>query len=431
MQSQIKVNATYLTKPTSDVNGIIGIKINGVGEVDPKQINIALLMDTSGSMEGARIESVKKTLKVLVEILSNGDVITLIGFSSEAKEILSNVTIDDSNRSFIIEEIEKLQADGGTDLGCALMKMGDLQGCIRSSHNAVVILTDGFINKGITSNAGLYSLVKSKIPSLPIYTLGYGDDHNSDLMKTLSTKTRGSYSFIQEEISLPESLGDMVGALKTEISSNATVKFPSEWKCLEPIAEEGNTFSVGSIISNKSMWVMIKVPAGSIDKPMELTCIKSKNETSTITFNSDDSLERMELVEQLVRCDMGKIMNDVTELMKINELNKAKDVLSKAINSLTTSEAKNRNIVILIKAQMEEILSKVNDALSEFHSHTPNALLRHASNTTSNYGNQRGRTGGGELFSSPMQGQYSRHMTARYADEPTNPTPNPTQSSTS
>jgi len=421
MQSQINVKSTYLTRPSADVDGIIGIKINCIGEITMKPINISLLIDTSGSMEGARIESVKKTIKVLIECLSNDDVITLIGFSSKAKVILSQVTIDHSNRISIIENIEALVADGGTNLESGISALGSLQ---ITNSNAVVILTDGDINEGLCSNAAIYSLVKSYIPTLPIYTLGYGNDHNNELMKTLSSMTRGSYSFIQDEISLPESMGDIVGGLKSELLSNATVKFPKEWKCIEPITEGNNTFSVGSIISNKPMWIMLKVPARSDDKPIEVSYIKTGDTVvNTITFNADDtSLERMELLEQMVRCEMGKIINDVTELMKSNQLLKASEILNKAIESLNISEAKTRHIVIKMKAQIEDILSKVKDALKNNQS-TPNALVRLASNTSSNYGNQRGvLSGGGALFTSPMQAQYSRAMSGGYNDEPTNPT---------
>ena len=420
MESQISVKASYLTKPTATSEGIIGIKIIGNIEVTNKPINISLLIDSSGSMEGIRIDSVKKTLKVLVETLSNEDIITLITFSSNSKVILEKVLINDSNRSSIFDEIEKINAEGGTNLEKAFCLLGTLQ---ITNSNAIVMLSDGYINEGMSNTASLYSLVKYYMPQLPIYTLGYGDDHNADLMKILSTKTHGSYNFIQEELSLPAAVGEMLGGLKTEISSNATVKFPTEWKCIEPYAEPTNSFSVGSIISNKPMWVMLNVPANSVDKAMELTYL-TENGATTISFNTEDnSLERMELLEQSVRCEMGKIMNNVTDLMKSNQLTKSKELLTKAISTLEISEAKNRHMVILIKAEMEGILDKINIALTQnIHERTPAPLLRYTTNTSTNYGNQRGvSSGGGEqLFTTPTTRNVSLGMTVRFAQDPVN-----------
>ena len=115
MANKINVKATYLNNPHLNHN-TMGIKILGVGNVESKKINIALLIDTSGSMEGIRINSVKKTLRVLVDILEEDDIITLIGFSSNEKIILSKVKINNSNKNSIIEEIDNLKAEGGTNL---------------------------------------------------------------------------------------------------------------------------------------------------------------------------------------------------------------------------------------------------------------------------------------------------------------------------
>jgi len=417
MANKINVKATYLNNPNLNHN-TMGIKILGVGNVESKKINIALLIDTSGSMEGIRINSVKKTLRVLVDILEEDDIITLIGFSSNEKIILSKEKINNSNKNSIIEEIDNLKAEGGTNLECAISCLGSLE---INDCNAIVILTDGDVNQGVKSVNGIYSLVKSYIPSKPIYTLGYGDNHNSKLMKALSTKTHGAYSFIQNEISLPESLGDMIGGLKSEISSNVSIKFPDDWKCIEPIAEEGNTFSVGSVISNKPMWVMLNIPKGSENKQIELN-YEDGNQNKTIIFNSDESLEgiedsklacreRIELIEQVVRCEVGKIMNEVESLIEGYESFKAKEILIKTIENLNNSEAKDRPFVISTKAQLEDILSEIKDAV-------PNqSLIRLVSNTGSNYGLQRGVTGGGGMFTSPIQERFSNMMSQRYEEE--------------
>jgi len=415
-ENNINVKACYLKKPTNEESGIIGIKINGINtDIILKAINIVLLIDTSGSMEGDSITAVKKTISILIEKLSDGDTITLIGFGSESKIIISNVTIDYSNKNTIIQEVDKLVAEGGTNLESAISALGQI-GNIKP--NAVIILTDGYINQGITSIAGIYSLIKSYLSDSPVYTLGYGENHNIDLLKNLATRTRASYTFIQEEIALPIAMGDMLGALKTEISSNTTLVFPDNWTCIEPIAEGGNTFCIGPIIANKPMWVMLNVPKGSIDKSMVLTYVQP-NSSNSITFNTTDgSLDRMEMLEQMIRCEMCKVINTVSDYMKMNNLNKAKELLIKNINSLTISEAKNCHLVIIIKAQMAELLEEVNKNILNSN-RTSQGLLARASNTSSNYGNQRGVSSNGpSLFSSPNQAVYSQNMSVRYNEDP-------------
>ena len=51
-------------------NNTVGVKITASGVVSNKKVHIALLIDTSGSMEGERITAVIKTIKVLIERLN-------------------------------------------------------------------------------------------------------------------------------------------------------------------------------------------------------------------------------------------------------------------------------------------------------------------------------------------------------------------------
>jgi Mg-chelatase subunit ChlD len=71
-------------------------------------VDMIFVIDTSGSMEGSRINSVKKTIGVLVETLSINDTITLVGFNSKTKIIMSSITIDNTNRNMIIEKINAI-----------------------------------------------------------------------------------------------------------------------------------------------------------------------------------------------------------------------------------------------------------------------------------------------------------------------------------
>jgi Ca-activated chloride channel family protein len=75
-------------------------------------LNLCLILDHSGSMNGRPIETVKKAANRLVDRLSPGDRLSVVVFDHRAKVLVPNQVID--NPDFIKQQINKLTASGGT-----------------------------------------------------------------------------------------------------------------------------------------------------------------------------------------------------------------------------------------------------------------------------------------------------------------------------
>jgi len=419
----VKVQSGFARRPTQEESGLFGIKITA-SEPIQKNIHIALLIDTSGSMEGERMTSVKRTLGVLLNRLNVGDTITVVGFSSREKIVLDSVRVTTDNIAIMLSEIDKLSADNGTNLEAGIAGLGKL---LKEDTvlNALVVLTDGHINEGITSVAGLYSLIKSYVKSVPVYTLGYGTDHNADLLKTISSRTRANYTFIQDEIVLPISMGDMLGALQTEVASDASITYDSKWVCVEPLAEMRTEYHLGSLIADKAMWVVFLVPFGQ--EAADFT-LKYKDVVNNTLCSSpqENEVSAMEIEEQYVRCITGTALNKISDTMRRNRLEEAKELITSGISAITKSPAADRPLVIHMKAQLDETLEEVNKALARHRLPrspallTPPALLNRITSLGGNYSAQRGVTqmANGQtpsLFSSPSQEQERNEMTAQYS----------------
>lgn len=403
-------------------NNTVGVKITASGVVSNKKVHIALLIDTSGSMEGERITAVIKTIKVLIERLNIDDMFTLIGFNNITSVIVSGVIITESNKLSIISDLTNIVAGGGTNMEIGITKLGELIHNGLSMPNSVVILTDGHINEGMTSLGGLYSLIKSYTPLVPMYTLGYGMEHNANLLKDIAAKTRGSYTLVEDDNILPGVMGDMLGALKSEVTSNAVLKFPVGWKCMEPIAEgTDNSFTVGSLILDKPMWVVFNVPDGvTPTNTFELVC----NEMS-MSFTNNSDMDSSEVAEQLSRCQITSVMNNISEAIKNKKYSDAEKMASDSIKLLDESEAKNCPLVIKMKAQMEESLEEIKNLITNQNTHfnrnAERALQMRMTSIGGTYSLQRGQSGGGAAgpanndFSSPAQRAESTQMTQNYS----------------
>ncbi|NBU23855.1 MAG: VWA domain-containing protein, partial [Actinobacteria bacterium] len=296
--ANVSFTATYLKRPTATEHGKLGVRVlpqaaPSAGDVI-RNVNIALVIDQSGSMEGDRITSVKRTIRLLIERLSNGDKISLVAFSSRATTLIRCETISDTTRRQVEDAVDRLVADGGTNMESGITELGSfvLQ---TGMPDAVVVLTDGHINEGISSIAGLSSVVGSYLQTTPIYTLGYGVDHNGDLLRALASRTMGTYTFIDTEIMLPASVGDLLGGLQGEVAKQAELAYPEEWKCEEPVDQQNPGIrNVGSLIADKPTWVMFTLPPGSADVPVVLTYKDGASEVRKELTADDSGLDAVE-----------------------------------------------------------------------------------------------------------------------------------------
>src|SRR5213075_3485819 len=85
--------------------------------------DVAFVLDTSGSMAGAKLEQAKKALKFCVENLNDGDRFEILRFSTEVEPLFDKlVDARKENRSRAEEFIKDLKPIGGTAIDDALRK---------------------------------------------------------------------------------------------------------------------------------------------------------------------------------------------------------------------------------------------------------------------------------------------------------------------
>lgn len=414
----VTINGTFSKVPTATEDGILGIRVLGDSPIT-RPIHIGLVLDTSGSMEGERIKAVKKTLAVLVDKLVEGDKISVVGFSNEARVLLRSHTITADNKAATIDTVNLLEAEGGTNMECGIVGIGSSLG--ENMPDAVVLLTDGQVNQGIVTAAGLGSLIRSYLQAVPVYTLGYGEDHNAGLLKALASRTQGTYTYVNNELVLPESVGDLLGGLQSEVAKAATILFPQTWTCLEltPVERPGE-YQIGSLIADKPTWVMFKVPAGSaVDSETTIRykdCVSSELYTKSCVF--DGALDVLDITEQELRCQTARTLEEIGTMLQQGAFRGAKMKLNVMLDFLNASVSSRRPLVIHMKAQIEEMIEDV----KRMEMGTPDrrqitAMAMRTTSLGANYSAQRGVTGGGAVFSSPRQRDTQAQMVTQYTQE--------------
>ena len=79
------------------------------------------MLDTSGSMEGEKIEQAQEALLYVLEHLNPEDRFNIVEFSTGAREYAREPACRRSDAEDAAQWVERLEATGGTDINLALL----------------------------------------------------------------------------------------------------------------------------------------------------------------------------------------------------------------------------------------------------------------------------------------------------------------------
>ncbi len=166
-------------------------------------VNVAIVIDKSGSMGGPRIEQAKLAAIAAVERLRNNDIVSIVLYDSVIEVLVPSTKATD--RESIIQKIRTVQVGSSTALfaGVAAGAAEVRKFLDRSSVNRVILLSDGIANVGPSSPMELADLGRSLAKeNISVSTLGVGQGYNEDLMMQLASASSGNHVFIEDEASL-------------------------------------------------------------------------------------------------------------------------------------------------------------------------------------------------------------------------------------
>lgn len=190
----------------ADQDGIVVTRIRVRGNTDPtlkrRPLDLALVLDTSGSMEGAPIEAARKAARRLVERLRNDDRLAIITFGSDVRRVVPLTPVG-SSREEILERISSIEPSGTTDLaGGLLAGLSELGGGVRAGAAArLVLLSDGVPNDATTIGARISEALRLEVP---IAAMSFGLGADESLLSRLAVETHGSFRFVEDPLEVAE-----------------------------------------------------------------------------------------------------------------------------------------------------------------------------------------------------------------------------------
>lgn len=234
-----EIGVNLLTYKPGDEDGYFMLLASPGVDVKEKQVilkDVAFVLDTSGSMAGAKLEQAKKALQFCVENLSDGDRFEVIRFSTEVEPLFDGLAdANKANRSKAEAFVKDLKAIGGTAIDDALKKALQIRtqkSEVRAQGErpfVVIFLTDGRPTIGTTDEDQIVAGVKKRGENRTrIFCFGIGNDVNTHLLDRITEETRAFSQYVLPEEDLEVKVSSFFSKIKEPVLTNPEIKFTGD-----------------------------------------------------------------------------------------------------------------------------------------------------------------------------------------------------------
>jgi Ca-activated chloride channel family protein len=230
-QDDADLGVSLLTyKPAGEDGYFLLLASPGIETKNAKVIpkDVVFVLDTSGSMAGAKLEQAKKAMAFCVENLNDNDRFEVLRFATEVEPLFNNLRdATKENRTQAQKFIETLKPIGGTAIDDALRRAVALRPENGTRPYVIVFLTDGRPTVGtIDENQILASATKSKTGLTRIFNFGIGTDVNTHLLDKIAEETKAFSQYVLPEEDIEVKVSAFFTKIKEPVLASPTLKFP-------------------------------------------------------------------------------------------------------------------------------------------------------------------------------------------------------------
>lgn len=237
-------------------------------------LNFTAVLDVSGSMGGDKITAAKEAVRQAVQRLQDGDLFSLVVFSTDVRCPLQSKRVDTNLRQVVESSLQEMTAGGQTAL-CGGLELGIEQALHHiQATNLVLLLSDGQANVGETDVEAIgRRAVEARSKGVTVSTLGVGNDYNEALMAEIALDGGGRFYHISNAKQITAYLAGELGEMASLAARNAVIelRLPAGTG-LQPLSAaypvQGRMISLGEIPLSTSLEVVVRIllppqPAGS------------------------------------------------------------------------------------------------------------------------------------------------------------------------
>jgi Ca-activated chloride channel family protein len=189
-------------------------------------LNISIVIDRSGSMQGVKMGYAKKAAKGMIDQLQPTDYVSIVMYDNAIDSVQEPILVN--NKDLIKSKIDKITPRGSTNLWGGTERGYEyaLKNYKPGFINRVLLISDGLANIGITDS----SVIRKKVlafkdeQGITLSTFGVGLDYNETLMTDMAETGAGNYYFIDAPDQLIGIFEKEFNAMLKVVAQNAELR---------------------------------------------------------------------------------------------------------------------------------------------------------------------------------------------------------------
>jgi len=228
-------------------------------------LNLALVIDRSGSMQGSKLREAKRCVVDLIQRMHSEDQVGLVQYDDQIDTILPLSSVDQV-RGIIDNLVQGITATGGTDLHAGWLRGGEMLARMAGNQSVchTILLSDGQTNRGLTNTARICEQVSALAGAgVTTTTVGLGADFNEELMTAIAQAGQGNAHYGERAIDLAETFEAEIGLLSQLQWRNVELSISGKsthMEILNTYQSVGNAWRMPSVALGSECWALFRMP---------------------------------------------------------------------------------------------------------------------------------------------------------------------------
>jgi Ca-activated chloride channel family protein len=242
-------------------------------------VNLAFVIDRSGSMSGAKLALAKQAVEAAIARLDDRDRFSIVAYDDVIETVVDSTPASAEARRNAIARLAAVDARGSTDLGG-----GWFRGCEQvATHlstegiDRVLLLTDGLANRGITDATELaHHAAELRARGVSTTTFGVGNDFDEALLQAMADSGGGHFYFVADAAQIPDHIASEVGETLEVVARDAELEILAgegvEVESISPHRLDGrgtrSIVALGDLVSDQVVDVVLRLtfPYGQLGR---------------------------------------------------------------------------------------------------------------------------------------------------------------------
>jgi Ca-activated chloride channel family protein len=241
------------------------------------RLNLSIVLDRSGSMQGHKIHEAREAAKFCIDNLRPADRAGMVIFDDKVSELFENqfITAPDTLKA----QIDRVHFGGSTALHAA-WRRGALQVSSNldpSAINRVLLVTDGQANVGICDNATIIEHAAGLVEhGVSTTTIGIGRDFNEELLVPMGEAGGGNAWHVREPEDMRRIFETELSGLSSQVANNVRLEIRpgngvSVLDVLNDFEKDGaGRYKLPNLIAGRPLDIVVRLSAPSQAEGEEL-----------------------------------------------------------------------------------------------------------------------------------------------------------------